>query len=604
MIANPRPTSIIGYETEVERQVAAAAAVSFDFFDTLFVRPLLDPEDAFDLLGNRFGIRNFRRMRRAAQAAAFRRMRASGRREITLEEIYACFDPLAVSSAELMRAEYEFELSLVQPNSELIGVFERIVASGKQVVLTSDMYLPTHFFSESFRRHGLPEVPMFISADRNATKRDSGELFDVVAGELGLAPNSILHIGDNPLSDIRQARAKGLTTFHYTEQRRPPALHTYMPEASLARGLLRRHGSRIEAGSLRELGFLYGGPAAIGFLDWIVERARGDGIDHVLFLARDGYIIDRIARECTDLLLPQSSYFLGSRTVFAMAAMTAKNFADYLPFLLSGAQGLSPVELLERINVPAPSPRVMEDFGLGATAFVTEARKARLAEFLYAYRWEILKVCRRNRQSLLLYLKSLGLRPGSRVALVDAGWNGTTQDAFECALQNLLDLEVFGYYLCLADTPECRQRQQTRRMAALFSTASANADLVAKIYENRVAVELFFSAPHPSIFGLTTTTDGRIVAMEDSGRGENNNLLPASAEISAGMLEFAVSYHQLRRELCIPTSPLGVAMPLIEFVTRPGWDNHPLLSSMKNFDSWSSTRNRDAALAEYIRPQG
>ncbi len=503
----------------LEKKMALADAISFDFFDTLFVRTLLDPEDAFDLLGKRFGIDDFRSRRRAAQAEAFRRIRKAGRREITLEDIYTCFDRLPVAPQDAMRAEYELELSLLHPNAEMLDIFNLALNTGKPVAITSDMYLPADFFREALRRHDLAEVPLFISSDRNATKRDRGELFDLLAAELRLAPERILHIGDNLQSDIRQAEARGLSVHFYSEQRKPQALRFCSPETSLARGLLRKHRSGILPDSCQELGFLYGGAAAVGFLDWIGEKSRCDRIDHVLFLARDGYILHHLADSGICGQLPPHHYFLGSRTAFTLSAMNDANFLEFIPFLLSGAEGLSPAELLERIDVSVPDKGIMEGFGLDEAAVVTHARLDQLAGFLYAYRWEILKICRRNRRALFSYLKALGIRAGSRVALVDIGWNGTTQDAFELAIRNLIDLEVFGYYFCLADTPGRWERQSHRRMTALFSPPSVSADLVARLYENRIAVELFFSAPHHSVVGLSCSSGGSIAAVEDRGQG-------------------------------------------------------------------------------------
>jgi len=480
----------------MRQRIAVAAAVSFDFFDTLFVRSLLDPEDLFSIIGKRFRIASFAAMRRAAQSEAFRRMHQAGRREITLEGIYACFDALSLPVAELMQAEYEMELSLVHPNAELVELFVETVGSGKAVVLTSDMYLPGRFFAEALARHGLPAVPIFVSSDKNATKRDSGELFDIVATELGIAHEHILHIGDNFESDVRKAGAKGLSTAYYREIRRPEKLRDSTPEASLARALLRKHSRQIPHNSFQELGFLYGGPAAVGFLDWISEQAKRDNVDHVLFLARDGYILNRIAQSHLKSPFIKFDYFLGSRVVFTLAAMNERNFTEFLPFLLSGADGLAPHELLKRIGVHPPSLKVMEDFGLGDDVSVGPDRLAQLRAFLYAYRWEILKVCRRNRRALFVYLHALGIRPGNRVALVDIGWNGTTQDAFEQAISDLMALDVFGYYFCLADTPECLRRRRTRRMSSLISTSSCSLRWLSEFTQIAWAANCFF--PHPT----------------------------------------------------------------------------------------------------------
>jgi predicted HAD superfamily hydrolase len=584
---------------DLEQKIINADAVSFDFFDTLFVRSLLNPEDAFDILGKRFGISDFRNLRRAAQTKAFRRMHQQDLKEITLAGIYTCFDRLAVAPEEIMRAEYELELSLVHPNAELIELFLKIVASGKTVVLTSDMYLPVEFFNEAFRRHDLPLVPMFVSASSNATKRDQGDLFDIVASELKLTPGQILHIGDNLHSDVKQAIAKGLIAFHYQEYRSPPLLKHSAPEASVARGLLRKHINEIKPNSYMELGFLYGGPAAVGFLDWITVQAQRDNIDHVLFLARDGYVLECIAKSCIDNQLPPCSYFLGSRVSFTLAAMTEANFSEFLPFLVSGSEGLSPYELLERIGVPAPTNKVMEQLGLGAETIITHSQLGIVQEFLCAYKWEILKVCRTNRRALFIYLNTLGIRPGNRIALVDVGWRGGTQDAFERAIEQLIDIEVFGYYFCLADTAECLERQKIRRMSALISSSSIPSKLLARIYENRAVIEMFFSAPHHSVIGLVSSYEERIMITEDARNAGADNLAQISADLVAGMEIFSCSYVKLRDQLHLPTSPLDIAMPLIEFITEEDSRTHELLDAIENFDGWSFTVNRNTCLTDY-----
>jgi FMN phosphatase YigB (HAD superfamily) len=357
--------SFLNGANELRPLLENAAAISFDFFDTLFVRPLTNPEDAFDILAQRFAIPDFRQRRRAAQAEAFRRMQIAGRNEIRLDEIYACLMDAGRPSDELMRAEYALELALIEPNPEVIDLFRVLLHSGKPVVITSDMYFSADFFIQALQPYGLANVPLFISADRNATKRDRGELFDEVIAQLGLPARHILHIGDNLLADVTRPRQKGLMAFHYRDGREQLVKKTASLATSIGNGLLRTQARDIPLDSFAALGFLYGGAATVGFLEWIRERARLDGVDHVLFLSRDGYALDRIARAQAESGLPDFCYFLGSRTAYTLASITADNFIQSLPFLLSGAQGLAPCELLERIGVQPPSTLIMEEAGVG-----------------------------------------------------------------------------------------------------------------------------------------------------------------------------------------------------------------------------------------------
>jgi FMN phosphatase YigB (HAD superfamily) len=582
--------SFLNGANELRPLLENAAAISFDFFDTLFVRPLTNPEDAFDILAQRFAIPDFRQRRRAAQAEAFRRMQIAGRNEIRLDEIYACLMDAGRPSDELMRAEYALELALIEPNPEMIDLFRVLLHSGKPVVITSDMYFSADFFIQALQPYGLANVPLFISADRNATKRDRGELFDEVIAQLGLPARHILHIGDNLLADVTRPRQKGLMAFHYRDGREQLVKKTASLATSIGNGLLRTQARDIPLDSFAALGFLYGGAATVGFLEWIRERVRLDGVDHVLFLSRDGYALDRIARAQAESGLPDFCYFLGSRTAYTLASITADNFIQFLPFLLSGAQGLAPCELLERIGVQPPSTLIMEELGLGGEVRISSGLHPKLSSFLYAYRWEILKVCQQNRRALYCYLRQVGIAAGSRVALVDVGWSGTTQEAFELAVRPLMDIQVFGYYFCLADTPERFRREKTQCMAAMVNSDVASAATVARIYENRVAVELFFSAPHHSVIGLRLGQNG-VEPVLDAGRGNANDLPAIAKEVAQGIEAFAEHYGALHKRLGLQSSPVQTASPLIEYVTEEPERIRQLLAQVKSFDAWGSSRN-------------
>ena len=498
-----------------------------------------------------------------------------------------------------MNAEYALELALIEPNPEMFQLFSTLITAGKRVVITSDMYFSADFFVEALRPYGLAHVQLFISADCNATKRDTGELFDIMATRLGLTTGDVLHIGDNQLADVTRPREKGVMAFHYQAEQRPLIKKTASLATSIGHGLLSTSARDIPPGSYTELGFIYGGPANLGFFEWIRERARLDRIDHVLFLSRDGYSLERIAKRQENSGFPDCCYFLGSRTAYTLAAINQDNFNSFLPFLLSGSDGLAPSELLERIGVQPPALKIMADLKLGAEVRVNAALHKRLSDFLYAYRWEILKVCQRNRRALYQYLKQVGIKEGSRVALVDVGWNGTTQEAFELAVRPLMNLNIFGYYFCLADTPDRFRREATQQMTAMINTTTTSAATVASIYANRVVVEQFFSAPHSSIIGLRARPTG-IEPIMDTGRGNTDELQQIAEEVCKGVDAFVEHYCALQERLKIQFSPLQMAWPLIEFLLEPQGNAHHLLGEIKNFDAWGSSRNHELSLTDYL----
>lgn len=578
-----------------------ASVVSFDFFDTLFVRPLAHPEDAFDLLGIKFHIEDFRAQRRKAQADAFRQMTKDRRKEITLDNIYDKF-PLPHHDREVVQqAEYQLELELIEPNDQLFRLFQQLVNSGKKVVITSDMYFSANFFIDVLKRYGLEQVPLFISADCNATKRDSGELFDMVAAHYGIPVQQILHIGDNYLADVQRPQEKGLAAFHYVRSIRCEADKKQSLATSMTQGLLNTHcANQVPAASFQELGFSYGGPANLGFLEWIAQQTKLDMVDVVLFVSRDGFALERLAKNHFSTQLPEFHYFLGSRIAFNLALIDEGNFDQHIPFFLSGCVGLSPEELFERIGVRPPAKKVIQDLGIDPRLKIRLEDHALLSQLISAYRGEILQICSRNRRGLFMYLCKLGIKAGKKIALVDVGWNGTTQETFELAVKPIMDINVVGYYFCLAATSECQRRQQRFSMKAMINKDSVSTTVMDTVYENRVAVELFFSAPHNTVIGYRPG-ELSVEAVNDPGRIKAVGHEQISSAINEGIDLFAENFIAMKQRLGIALTPLQTVVPLIELVTNSQWRANPLIRQVENFDSWGSSRNQTVRFADYFK---
>lgn len=577
-----------------------ASVISFDFFDTLFVRPLAHPEDAFDLLGVKFNIADFRAQRRKAQADAFRQMTKDGRKEITLQNIYDKFPQLQHQRDAIQQAEYDLELELLQPNNELFPLFQQLVASKKKVVITSDMYFSANFFVDVLKRYGLEQVPLFISADCNATKRDSGELFNIVADTCGVTVQQVLHIGDNYLADVQRPQEKGLSAFHYVREVAHQGNKKQSIATSMVQGLLNTDDAeKITSGTFQELGYQFGGPANLGFLQWITQQAKQDEVDVVLFVSRDGYALERLAKNyCADQL-PVFHYFLGSRIAFNLALITDDNFEQNIPFLLSGSVGLSPGELFERIGVCPPADSVLQSLGIDPQRSISIEEHDKLGQLVSGYRSEIMKVCSRNRRGLFMYLCQSGVKAGNKIALVDVGWNGTTQEAFELAVRPIMDVDIVGYYFCLADTPERQRRSCSLKMKAMVSKESVSSSIVNSIYENRVAVEMFFSAPHNTIIGYRPCGLS-VEVVGDPGRAKATGHEQFNKAINEGIDIFVKSFTQQQEKLNVYLSPLQTVAPIIELVSSDQWRTNPLIGQIENFDSWGSSRNQVMRFADYF----
>jgi len=178
--------------------------VTFDVFDTLLWRRVLFRVDAFRLLPHG---RRVTALRAFAEAGATAWCRRVLRREPRLADIYRIypFDP---------RAELALEAELAQPNPWCLAAVNELLARGVTVAAVSDMYLSAQQIGTLLQAAGYPRLPVFSSSEANRSKRGDGRLFLHVGEQIGAAPSSWLHVGDNLHADVEMARRHGLSACH------------------------------------------------------------------------------------------------------------------------------------------------------------------------------------------------------------------------------------------------------------------------------------------------------------------------------------------------------------------------------------------------------
>ena len=313
---------------ELTRLLPSFDVISFDIFDTLLLRPFLKPTDLFWKLERDVGAKNFAKDRMRAEQRAQARVRAFGGAEATIDEIYSEI-PQWISMKD---GELAAELKCLAVNSEMAAVFNRAKELGKKVAVTSDMYLPKGFLVEALRRNGLDGWDFFyVSSDRQKQKC-TGTLYDNILTDTGVPPGKILHIGDNGFSDVQKANEKGIVAYGY-----PKVSARFLEECPFAKAFLGRDPSlekRLLVGALargwhlfkcaqpdwsywNRIGFLFAGVLGYAYMRFVGEDATQRGIDHLMFVARDGYILQKIFRT----LYPncKTDYFYTSRAQALLA---------------------------------------------------------------------------------------------------------------------------------------------------------------------------------------------------------------------------------------------------------------------------------------------
>lgn len=308
----------------VEREIDKHSVISFDLFDTLFVRPFAAPRDAF----KRFGVEFW-----AARQAAEKQARVEVG-EPTIDDIYRHLP------AYDKKDEISWEFEICRPRAEIVQILIYARERKKKVIIVSDMYLPSDILADLLARNGIKYDKLYVSCDQRKTKA-SGELYRHVIEDLGVQAGDILHFGDNAKADIIKAAEIGLDT-HYTPKVAEGLLTRYPRLKQLSIDTfaqshwfgLQAIDSERERPYWERIGYMFG-VFPLAYIQWIKERVEMLGIRQLAFVARDGDILKWIY-ERLDKRMP-CAYVYANRHMLR----SGKDYADYFAsFRFNGKIGI------------------------------------------------------------------------------------------------------------------------------------------------------------------------------------------------------------------------------------------------------------------------
>lgn len=379
------------------------AYVSFDIFDTLIERPFADPTDLFELLSERFNENlhayiNFKNIRQDAERAVrqYQSLHNPSREEITLDEIYDyiaahyAFDPCLIDEIK----KYEIELELRFCSARKIGkeLYDLALDLGKKVIICSDMYLTRDVIETILKSAGITDYhKLYVSSEIDVTK-GSKNLYKFVQKDLQVKnAEAFIHMGDNWISDVENARACGWRGVHIPKatdimNNRNPAMyggeafqkifhHTYFKEdyqLSYANFTAIRSMTGLIANKFfgnpfvsinpdsdfnvdpRYIGYAALGPHLLAMCKWIHERVRDRKIGTVHFVARDGYIIKQ-AYDSMGYSDSKTNYLRLSRKALVLADV--ESVADIYSFFNKMKPTASPKEYAKYLDPIIPADR-------------------------------------------------------------------------------------------------------------------------------------------------------------------------------------------------------------------------------------------------------
>ncbi len=266
--------------------------ISFDVFDTLIFRDIVDEAAFFNYLEEEYLIKeniiidDFPNRRFLAQKEAKAKYGSS----MNLNNIYDCFNISEGIKEKLIEFEILAEMDLCVPNPLMKQVYELCVKEGKRVIFTTDMYLKQYDIRRILDNLGYIDGKIYVSNECSRTKK-RGDIWREVLAQEQVDCGDVVHIGDNLLSDYISARSKGMKAILskcdvsiYCNKRMMKDTHYFLLHKILAN----RSGKYVD--SYERIGYEVLGPILYGFAKWLNRQTEGKNL---LFLSREGLLLKK-----------------------------------------------------------------------------------------------------------------------------------------------------------------------------------------------------------------------------------------------------------------------------------------------------------------------
>lgn len=473
--------------------------------------------------------------------------------EITLSDIWSRLEnEIGVTKEQGMQMEQALEMEFCYANPFMHQVFTQLREHGKRLVITSDMYLSKAFLSELLQKNGYEGYEeLYVSCEYEKSKAD-GSLYEVVKRAYP-DTDSMIHVGDNPVSDVKNAKKHGFEVFYYPNVNRNALLYRSYDMSAVVGGAYRGIvNNKLYNGTEQlpmeyEYGYIYGGLFVLGYCNFIHTYAREHGIDKLLFLSRDGDIL----RQAYAVLFPEekTEYVYWSRAAATKLMARYNRYDFFRRYLYHKADGTYTLEqILKSMRLEFLLDRLLQR--LPYEIYLTSGNVRQVKRFLEANWQEVTAVYDRESKAAELYYKKV-LGDSRNALAVDIGWAGSGAIALDYLVQNVwkLPCSITG---AIAGTNSVHNFEvdaseiflQNGKLAAYLYAQSFNRDLWKKHDPNtddNIFFELLLASPTPQFLGFEL----------DEASGEVSYLFgkmdanpEGMKEIQSGILDFVRDYQK------------------------------------------------------------
>ena len=431
----------------IEKRILEKDLISFDVFDTLLVRKTLYPQDVFYLTEQKALLLGY-------DVEGYVSVRLKAEEDIpfcNLSQIYAwigdCLNWNGELSDKMQALELETEQKVLFPRTEVVELLRFAQKAGKQIVLTSDMYISEKVLNRILSENGISGYEkILVSCDIEKGKHSGlyEELFRFCSD-----PGRILHIGDNPVTDGTDCEAVGIESIVVPSVLEMAAgrgwdesIHTasnLMERCLLGLVLFEIFRNPFQNPNLMEwpvekqierFGISVVATLVVGHMVWLIQKLRENAFDGVLFFARDGWISYNVYKKIEERFsLPKPIYFYANRhAAFLCCSDLPQETEHIIEFVKTTGIGTS--EMMQNV------------YQIPVEEILPYKEQDSISDYIEKHMDRIKNNAEKSREGFKQYTRKCGMAEEGTFAVVDGFSSGHTQKY----LSQFLPFYMKGFY--------------------------------------------------------------------------------------------------------------------------------------------------------------
>lgn len=382
-----------------------------------------------------------------------------------------------------IEVELENEKKHSYINKKVLNFITKQKRAGNKIYLLSDYYHSKNYIIELLTHLGVIGLfdDIFISNQYKKSKY-SGSFYSYVLTKLNLPAKDCVMIGDNVISDIKNAKKAGLKTIHIHSNEKE--LNKKLEKTS-NKDLWKNLNVIFKKDVTYSAYVNYAFPL-YEFTKKLYKNCVCKNIDKLYFFAREGQFLktlfdefqkDQIAKIKTyylevsrnSLLVPSLSTDLETET-FEKMLNKIKHISviDFLKTLSLNEKEINII--LQSVNIESDHQYIVQDFKKDPLLILKKSQ-----EFKKIY---VDKV-KDQRKLLTDYFAQFDITEKiNKIAIVDVGWAGTMQDYLRDVISP--NVEIEGYYLGLMNVGGFSNNN--KKFGLLFSDAPFDRSETGQVY--------------------------------------------------------------------------------------------------------------------------